>query len=369
MDMPGLHTDIWEVVLDNLVASDKKQTAASLSLAHRNLRLPSQRALFRCLKFTGGTRSGQPGTSREVVQNLRNEANSRLRQYVREVEIQNCLLERHWAYDSDESDDESKELDLTCLQVLTLLEHLPHLFSLKLAHLPLEGDTLERLFGKCSNLTNVELGYCTWNRNDSDEDAHTVISHSITSVKVNYRVPRGGCTRPGGLIQIPAMLRAATALIHPAQIKHLSLLAYPGLEQLLAQLAASKSPFLQLNSLNITCPPADAATDIVSILRMCPVLEELSLDRLDYARRGGQGGPPSQKYEQESIHNICCTLTTTKTLSTGPGGGLLPALKSFTGSAQEAIALLNCTLAKITHLELHRAFERRTLGDVLEGRS
>ncbi|KAH7094160.1 hypothetical protein BKA62DRAFT_44016 [Auriculariales sp. MPI-PUGE-AT-0066] len=85
------------------------------------------------------------------------------------------------------------------------------------------------------------------------------------------------------------------------QIKHLSLLAYPGLEQLLAQLAASKSSFLQLNSLNITCPPADAAADIVSILRTCPVLEELSLDRLDYTRRGGQGAPPFKSTSRKAF--------------------------------------------------------------------
>ncbi|KAH7043894.1 hypothetical protein BKA62DRAFT_820989 [Auriculariales sp. MPI-PUGE-AT-0066] len=358
--MAGLYVDIWEGVLDNLLAGNAKQTIASLSLTNRNMRLPSQRALFRCLKFTGRTHSMRPGTSREVVHNLRNESNSRLRQYVREVEIQNWLSKRHRTYDNYEPDD---ELALTCPEVLALLEHLPRMFSLKLSHVTLENDTLERLFVRFPNLTNVELGYCTWNRNDSDEDARTVIPHSVTSVKVHYWVPyRGGRRTPKRIIQIPPMLRAATALICPAQIKHLYPLAYPGLEQLLSQLAASKPPFLQLASLTIICPPADAASDIVSLLLICPMLKELSLDRRDYASRVTYTGPPSQRYERESIHSICYALTTTKTLSTGPGrGGLLPVLKSFTGSAEEAIVLLNCTPAKITHLELHRAVERLTL--------
>ncbi|KAH7094163.1 hypothetical protein BKA62DRAFT_760893 [Auriculariales sp. MPI-PUGE-AT-0066] len=333
---------IWDDVLDELALSRARPTIAALSLTCRSLRLPSQRALFRSLTFAGRPYSGKPGTSREVIQNLRSDSNSRLH----------------------EEPEEPKQLKQTLQEVFLLLEHLPYLLSLKFSNVPLETDTLERLSAKLLKLTNVEVGYCEWSSDNPPEDAMSVTPHAVKDVRIDYCVPSGGCTSPGGRIQIPAILHTARALIQPGQIERLSMLAYYGMEELILQLASSKSHFPRLVSLALICPLASSSSDIILLLRRCPALEELIIDRRDYPNRRVQWTGPDQKDERDSIASNSRAFEAV----TFVPDGFLPALKAFTGSLDEAVAILKLPERHVERLEVHRTFQCPTheLMDALE---
>ncbi|KAH7094159.1 hypothetical protein BKA62DRAFT_44004 [Auriculariales sp. MPI-PUGE-AT-0066] len=346
---------IWDDVLDELALNRASPTIAALSLTCRSLRLPSQRALFRSLTFTGRLYSGKPGTSREVIENLRSDSNSRLRGYVRRVTLCSWLPTRSWVYANEayQEPEESKQLKLTLQEVLLLLEHLPHLLSLRLFNVLLETHTLERLSAKLLNLTNVEVGYCEWSSDNPPEDAMSVTPHAVKDVRIRYCVPSGGCTSPGGRIQIPAILHMARALIQPGQIERLFMLAYYGMEELILQLVSSKSHFPRLVSLALICPPASSSSDIILLLRRCPALEELIIDRRDYPNRRVQWRGPDQKDERDSIASNSRAFEAV----TFVPNGFLPALKAFTGSLDEAVAILKLPERRVERLEVHRTFQ------------
>ncbi|KAH7094157.1 hypothetical protein BKA62DRAFT_721046 [Auriculariales sp. MPI-PUGE-AT-0066] len=290
-----LPSDVWAGVLDDLALINARSTIAALSLTYSGLRLPSQRALYRSLTFTGRTDFARLERRLEVIQKLRSISNSRLR--------------------------------------------------------------------ICPYLEDVSLGYCTWLNDEPEEDTSHNSHHSVAVVDMQYRVPSGGCMGGGGSVQIPALLYATRTLVRPSQIQRLSILAYHGLEDIIAQLATSASPFIQLTSLTIMCPQAASASNIVSLLRICPMLEELSFDRRDYPNRRVQWNGPDQQDERESINRISSALTT----ETFGSDRFLPALNTFTGSPEEAIAIINHALKGVTRLEVHRTFEHIAISQFMDG--
>ncbi|KAH7094156.1 hypothetical protein BKA62DRAFT_721045 [Auriculariales sp. MPI-PUGE-AT-0066] len=342
----SLPAEVWDAVLDELALCNEKPTIASLSITCRSLCLPSQRALFRRLKFQGRTNAGQPSISYEDVQDLRCTSSSRLRSYVQHVDV--C----DWLPDEDrrglagrEETEESKAL-----------RKFPNMLSLKLSYVSLEPYTLERLYLRRPDLAEVHLEYCEWSGDTQSANENSAPTHGLKRLTLRYQIPVRTCEHSGGRIQIPALLHAARNLICPARIEVLALTAEHGLSELLAQLSSSKVSFPRLVSLTIMCPPASASTDLVALLALCPNLTNLVLDRRDYPSRRIQWTGPDQKDERDSIHSNSQAMA----MVAVPPPGLLPNLKRFTGSLKECLAILEHTWCSLEHLELHRTFEAGT---------
>ncbi|KAH7088668.1 hypothetical protein BKA62DRAFT_777195 [Auriculariales sp. MPI-PUGE-AT-0066] len=168
----------------------------------------------------------QSSTSADVIQNLRHAGSSRIRSYIRHVEVVRWLwhqgLLRLTAF---EESDESENLTARYRDVLSLLEELPNTRSLKMNYVPLQNDTLGQICSKLPMLTEIELGYCNWSAEDPVINTLPKVQHALKHVTLCYCVPSPTYTTFGGCIQIPALLYAAHALIHPTEVQNLSLVA------------------------------------------------------------------------------------------------------------------------------------------------
>ncbi|KAH7094138.1 hypothetical protein BKA62DRAFT_775562 [Auriculariales sp. MPI-PUGE-AT-0066] len=349
----SLHDPVWDGVLDELSLNKAKPTIAALSLTNRNLRLPAQRVLFRSLDFDGRTTNGELGTNLELVRSMLDPSNSRLREYVHRVSVHD------WIPDDDEDDkaedrfNDAAELKTIFREILSLLESFPSIRSLMLNHVTLENDTWGQLCAKSPNLSEVHVGYCEWNGADPASDTMPVVRHAVKDVNIWYPVDAGDCMNSGGRVQIPALLYTARTLIDPAQIERLNIVPNYGTHELLAQLACSNVFFLRLASFTVMCPSAISSPHLMAFLRLCPALRELAFNRTNYPYYRIQWIGPDQEDERNSIRTNSRALTEK---SFAPHG-LLPALKVFLGSADEAVAILNQTSSSLERLELHRTFQ------------